>query len=224
MKAPLFGRIDYLNLLPFSLLAKSLPNEALKASMKYHRGVPSFINRRFMRRQINAAFVSSIVSARYFGVKLGIVAKKEVRSVLVCEGENRPDAASQTSNLLARLMGVSGEVMIGDRALRHYYLGGGGIDLAKMWYEQTGLPFVFARLCTHGHRDYFRALANKASRAPIRIPARILKQEADKIGLHRRDLVAYLRLISFTIDAKAQRGLTLFLRRARLDPIGRRRL
>lgn len=100
---------------------------------------------------------------------LGVVADGPVRSVLLkC---NVPmaqirlvgrDPASASSNALAKILlekhfghsvemvdfhdaeTVDAAVMIGDRALLSKPAQAGDIDLAKVWNEMTGLPFVFA--------------------------------------------------------------------------------
>ena len=93
---------------------------------------------------------------------MGIVAKKEVLSVLSLPAKvSKNDADSATSNLLSRILGMKGEVLIGDKALRYFYSGGECTDLGKAWHEKTGLPFVFALLCTHDHTAELEALKGK---------------------------------------------------------------
>jgi len=99
------------------------------------------------KRHIDAGFISSIESPKYNCTNLGIIANKAVYSVFVLEGENKSDHESATSNALAKVLNLQGEVLIGDKALKYYLEGGQGIDLAKEWYKQTTLPFVFAKLC-----------------------------------------------------------------------------
>lgn len=59
------------------------------------------------------------------------------------------------------IINLNGKVLIGDAALKYYLEGGKGIDLAEAWYEKTGLPFVFARLCYNKHERSVEKLANK---------------------------------------------------------------
>lgn len=119
----IFGKIDYLNLLPFSVFLKGCraPN-AFKAALNYHKGVPSAMSEALVKGRIDAAVISSVEArrARFKRLKLGICAQAAVKSVLVRLGERKPDAASRTSNALSEILGVKGEVIIGDRALRLY--------------------------------------------------------------------------------------------------------
>ena len=144
----LFGKIDFINLLPFHIYLKRSPlQNAFKQSVGYKKGTPSALNYQLKRRKIDAAVISSIESTKrsYQTIDMGIVAKKEVTSVLVKQGIYQKDPASATSNALAKVLGIEGEVLIGDRALRAYLKDPESyIDLAKLWNEKTGLPFVFA--------------------------------------------------------------------------------
>mgnify|MGYP000667062708 CR=1 FL=1 len=119
----IFGKIDYLNLLPFSVFLKGCraPN-AFKAALNYHKGVPSAMSEALVKGRIDAAVISSVEArrARFKRLELGICAQAAVKSVLVRLGEKKPDAASRTSNALSEILGVEGEVVIGDRALRLY--------------------------------------------------------------------------------------------------------
>ena len=156
----LFGSISYLNLLPFQLfLKKNLKSSAAKMSFNYKRAVPSKINAALKRKEVNAAFISSIESRKSLCTNLGIIAHKKVYSVLLLEGENESDPASATSNQLAKVLDLQGKVLIGDAALKHYLDGERGIDLAEAWYDKTGLPFVFARLCYNKHSNSVKKLA-----------------------------------------------------------------
>ena len=120
----IFGKIDYLNLLPFHVfLKRSRLSSQDKKTIEFKKGVPSKLNRDLCCRRIDAAVISSIESRkkRYKKVSLGIVAKGDVKSVLVRKGTAaRPDPASASSNALAGVLGLEGEVLIGDRALKAY--------------------------------------------------------------------------------------------------------
>jgi chorismate dehydratase len=177
----LFGSISYLNLLPFQLFLKQrLRDNASKMGFRYKRAVPSQINRSLKRREINAAFISSVESKKCKCTDLGIIANKNVYSVLLLEGENEKDPASATSNRLAKVLDLRGKVLIGDAALKYYLEGGKGIDLAEAWYAKTGLPFVFARLCYNQHGRSVEKLARTFAHTKVRIPQYILKKEAEK--------------------------------------------
>ncbi len=160
----LFGSISYLNLLPFQLFLKQyIRNNAAKMSFRYKRAVPSQINSALKRREVNAAFISSIQSRNFKCTDLGIIANKKVYSVFSIPREDETDPASATSNQLAKILELKGKVLIGDEALKYYLAGGKGVDLAEAWYEKTGLPFVFARLCYNRHEQTVQKLAHTFS-------------------------------------------------------------
>lgn len=208
----LFGSISYLNLLPFQLFLKRyLRSNAAKMSFRYKRAVPSRINASLRRREVNAAFISSIHSPAFKCTDLGIIADKKVYSVLVLPGEEVIDPASATSNHLAKILDLHGRVLIGDAALQYYLNGGEGIDLAEAWHRKTGLPFVFARLCYNKHGKAIKKLAHTFSHTKIRIPQYILKREAAKRGITPKQLTWYLGFIYYQMDWKSKRGLKRFL-------------
>ena len=212
----LFGSISYLNLLPFQVFIKrSLSHNATKMSFGYKRAVPSQINKALKRRTINAAFISSVESQKCKCTNLGIIAYKKVYSVLLLEGNNESDPASATSNQLAKVLNLQGKVLIGDAALKHYLDGGKGIDLAEEWYDKTGLPFVFARLCYNKHSNSVQKLAKNFSQTKVNIPQYILKKEAKKRGITPKQLTWYLDHIYYEMDNKAKKSLKLFLKQSK---------
>lgn len=207
----IFGKIDYINLLPFHVFMKRYLPTRQQQIMQHRRGIPSKINSDFALRRVDAAFISSIKAQKASYVPLGIIANKEVRSVLVrpCDTDT-PDAASASSNLLARILHVKGEVLIGDEALR-YALGGGKMtDLAALWHERYGLPFVFALLCHHGRRGEMQRLSRAFSKQRVRIPRYILQERSRQSGIAQNDILEYLELISYTLDHKALRSVKKF--------------
>ena len=214
----LFGSISYLNLLPFQVFLKQhLSNNASKMSFNYKRAVPSQINKALKRRAVNAAFISSVESRNCKCTDLGIIAHKKVYSVLLLKGENQTDPASATSNQLARVLDLQGKVLIGDAALKHYLDGGEGIDLAEAWYKETGLPFVFARLCYNKHGKAIQKLARQFTKTKINIPQYILKKEARKRGISPKQLTWYLEHIYYELDDKAKKSLKLFLKKSKIS-------
>jgi chorismate dehydratase len=180
-------------------------------SFRYKRAVPSQINKALKRREVNAAFISSVASKKCKCTNLGIIAHKKVYSVLLLKGENQTDPASATSNQLAHILELKGKVLIGDDALKYYLDGGKGIDLAEAWYEKTGLPFVFARLCYNRHDQAIKKLAKTFAKSKVKIPQYILKREAKKRGITPKELTWYLEHIYYEMDWKAKRSLRLFL-------------
>lgn len=212
----LFGSISYLNLLPFQVfLKRHLKSNAAKMSFRYKRAVPSQINRALKRKEVNAAFISSVTSAKYRCTDLGIIANKKVYSVLLLEGSYQTDPASETSNQLARVLDLQGRVLIGDEALKHYLKRGEGTDLAEAWHKETGLPFVFARLCYNKHGKAVQTLARSFSHTKVKIPRYILKKEAQKRGITPKQLTWYLEHIHYKMDDKAKKSLKLFLKKSK---------
>ncbi|WP_294958130.1 MqnA/MqnD/SBP family protein [Sulfurovum sp.] len=207
-----FGSISYLNLLPFQVyLKRYLKSSSEKMSFRYKRAVPSQINRSLKRREVNAAFISSVESQKYTCTDLGIIAYQKVYSVLLLPGSEESDPASATSNRLAKVLDLHGKVLIGDAALKYYLDGGKGIDLAEAWYEKTGLPFVFARLCYNKHGKQIQKLAREFSRTKVRIPQYILKKEAAQRGISAKQLTWYLDHIYYKMDWRAKHTLKKFL-------------
>jgi len=180
-------------------------------SFRYKRAVPSQINRALRRGDINAAFISSVESRRYRCADLGIIADGSVYSVLLIDGESREDPASASSNALAELLGLRGRVLIGDAALQYYLSGGSATDLSYIWKEQTGLPFVFARLCYNRHGRYIQKLVKRFKNIEQKIPQYILKAEAKSRGITPKELLWYLEHIHYKLDYRAKRSLKLFL-------------
>ena len=212
----LFGSISYLNLLPFQVFLKRyISNNAAQMSFTYKRAIPSQINKALKRREVNAAFISSVESAKCQCTNLGIIAHKKVYSVLLLEGKDQADPASATSNKLAKVLELQGKVLIGDAALKHYLDGGEGIDLAEEWYKKTGLPFVFARLCYNKHGKVIQKLAHTFSHTKVKIPQYILKKEAKKRGITPRQLTWYLEHIYYEMDDKSKKSLKLFLKKSK---------
>lgn len=214
----IFGKIEYLNLLPFHVYMKRFNRHSQSAHvMRYKAGVPSQINRAFERRAIDAAFISSIASKRCRCLDLGIAAKKEVRSVLVIPGLDQQDTASATSNILAQVLGTHGQVLIGDKALKYYlqHPNTEAVDLAKLWYAEHQLPFVFARLCYHGKKKHYHSLAKGFLRKQHKIPRYILEEASKRTGISTNDILSYLTLIHYRLDPHALLSLKRFFRLAK---------
>ncbi|MDX1809307.1 MAG: MqnA/MqnD/SBP family protein [Sulfurospirillaceae bacterium] len=215
----IFGKIDYINLLPFHIFLKqSSMGNSFKKAVLFNQGVPSVINSKFQKRQVNAAFISSIKSNKKNAKTLpvGIVAKKNVKSVIVKNGDQRDDPASATSNALSKILGIKGEVSIGDDALRKYikepdlY-----IDLASKWNEKFHLPFVFAVFCVNKHFSTYKKLAKTFKNKKIKVPQYILNDYANKRGIRAKEIKEYLKLITYPINKKEETGLKLFLKKSR---------
>ena len=212
----IFGKIQYLNLIPFHVFMKAfLKNSSSKISMEYKRGVPSKINREFHSRRVDAAFISSISAKRSKYVGLGIIAKKDVKSVIVIPSlQNKSDVESASSNVLANILNVEGEVLIGDKALRYTLVNDEYIDLAAMWYKKYRLPFVFALLCYHKNRKVYQKIEKEFLKTNVKIPQYLLEKASQETGVSKKDILDYLKLISYKLDSKSKRGLTLFYKEA----------
>jgi len=94
---------------------------------------------------------------------LMIIAKKDVKSVLVRKNSAKSlDPASMTSNMLSKVLGLNGSVVIGDRALKCYLDEGFDkfYDMGKIWHEKTNLPFVFAVFCLINSKKAYENLVN----------------------------------------------------------------
>lgn len=211
-----FGKIEYLNLLPFHVFMKRYAPSHAKAIMEYKKGVPAKVNKAFASRRVDAAFISSITAQKYSHASLGIIAKKEVQSVIVIPSNTEElDQESATSNVLLHVMNLEGKVLIGDKALRYALQHDDYIDMAKVWHERYKLPFVFALLCFHKDTTLYKKIEKKFSKAKIKIPQYILEGSAKRVGVSKRDVIEYLKLISYDLDAKAQKGLKKFYKEAK---------
>ena len=210
----IFGKIDYLNLLPFHIFMKRYAKSSRHLhTINYKKGVPSKINSDFKARRVDAAFISSIEARGYKRSALGIVAKKEVQSVLLIPQEQSvKDSASASSNALAKVLGLQGEVLIGDRALRAYLEGIDAVDLAKEWHRRYQLPFVFALLCYHNHDRVIANIEKLFVQKKIYIPQYLLEKAAIESRVSKKDILEYLQRISYIIDTKSLRGLKKFYR------------
>jgi len=208
----IFAKIDYINLLPFYIFLKRyLKNPADRAALEHKKGVPSKINEEFKKNKIDAAFISSIFSKNQKCTDVGIIAKKEVLSVIVCGDKDRVDLESNTSNILAKVLNQKGEILIGDKALKRYKIDKSCKDLAALWFKKYKLPFVFARLCYKKDKKIYEKLSKKFLNSKIKIPRYILKKYEKRSNLSRKDILNYLSLIEYKIDKKAKLSLKKFI-------------
>ncbi|MBU0631737.1 hypothetical protein KKA17_03760 [bacterium] len=207
-----FGKIEYLNLLPFHVFMKRFSRSSRESmTMEYKSSVPAKINKLFERRTVDAAFISSIKAKKQRYAKLGIIARKEVWSVLVIpQDDDKKDVESATSNLLASILGIKGEVLIGDKALRYHLSGGPYIDLAKTWNDKYHLPFVFALLSYHKHHHHIKKIEKHFSKTRVKIPRYILQKASKRTAISENDILCYLEKISYGLDKKAALGLKKF--------------
>ena len=212
-----FGKIRYLNLLPFHVfLKRRLRLSQQKAALAYRKGVPAEINRQLDKRRIDAAVISSIKSFGYDCADMGIVAQNEVQSVYVVKGtSSKTDHESNTSNVLAAILGLEGEVLIGDKALKRYVDGVEMTDMGLEWKKRYGLPFVFARLCFCRHGRYYKKLSRAFLRRRVRIPQYILRRRAQETGIPPQAILDYLTKISYDVGYREKRTLKIFRNEAK---------
>ncbi|MBR8462285.1 menaquinone via futalosine step 1 [Campylobacter sp. faydin G-105] len=217
----LFGKIDYLNLLPFHIfLKRSALLSYVKKSIEHNKGVPSHLNKMLLKNRIDAAVISSVESRHKIYKKLdfGIVAKGDVKSVLVRKSsEVKLDSASATSNMLSKILGLKGEVIIGDRALKAYVDEGSDkfYDMGQLWHKRTNLPFVFARFCYRKNAKIYKKLSHSFLRQNVKIPSYILNEYAKTRDISPNNIKWYLKFISYKIRTKEKKALFMFLNRAR---------
>lgn len=217
-----FGKIDYLNLLPFHVFLKKSPLQSyVKKAIEHKKGVPARLNNALLRSQIDAAVISSIESRRtkYKKLNFGIVAGRgAVKSVLVRKNSKPSlDAESASSNMLARVLGLKGEVIIGDKALKVYIADGAENfhDLGAHWRSRTGLNFVFARFCYTKNGEIYSRLSRAFLRENIKIPAYIMQHYSRTRNIAPDTIKWYLQHITYKIGKKELKSLKIFLNRAR---------
>ncbi len=211
----IFAKIDYINLLPFHVyFKKNITSNQIKAIINYKKSYPSDINKKLKNRKIDAAFISSIESPNKKSLDFGIIAKKDVLSVLAIKGDYEKDFESSTSNVLAKILKINGKIIIGDKALNYYHSNekSSFIDLAQAWNQKYHLPFVFARLCFNKHGQYLNKLTKNFNKRSLKIPQYILKEYSKKSGISVNNILEYLNKIDYELNTKEKKALKLFLR------------
>lgn len=213
----IFAKIDFINLLPFHVFTKRyIKSNQYKAIIQYKKSYPSDINKKFKKRKVDAAFISSIASKRApMVLDAGIVADGVVDSVFVIPGTYKKDYQSDTSNALAKVLKIDGEVIIGDKALYKFHNSNEElIDLATKWKEKYGLPFVFARLSVNSHEKYLKDLTKKFVNKKVFIPQYIIKEYEQRTGVSQKQIRSYLKKIKYKIGPKEKKSLKIFFRSA----------
>ncbi len=211
----IFAKIDFINLLPFDIFIKRyIKSTQIKQIINYKKSYPSKLNKDFHKKKIDAAFISSVTSVGCKCLDIGIVAKKDVLSVLALKGEYQKDYQSQTSNALTQILDIKGKVLIGDKALYYYHNSKDKdfIDLAQAWWDKYHLPFVFARLCVNKHDKYLETITKRFLQTKVKIPQYILKQYSKNTGITPKQILQYLNKISYDLSYKEKKSLKLFLK------------
>lgn len=213
----LFGKIDYLNLLPFHVFLKRYPlQNAVKKSIEYKKGVPSKLCKDLYYARVDAAVISSVESRRskYKTLDFGICSKKGVKSVLVRKNSTKKlDPASMSSNMLSKILSLNGEVIIGDNALKAYLKDGKDsfYDMGEVWNQKTGLPFVFGRFTYIKNKSSYEKLVKEFLKNKIKIPRYIIENYAASRGVKSSDIKWYLNFISYKMGIKEKKSLKKFL-------------
>jgi chorismate dehydratase len=211
----IFAKIDFINLLPFHIfIKKNIKSNQLKTSIEYKKSYPSAINKKFKKRVVDSAFISSIASRNEKYLDFGIIAQNEVLSVLLIPGIEKKDFQSDTSNALAKVLNLKGKVLIGDKALNFYHKNQNieKIDLAKEWKNRYNLPFVFAVLCFNANKKALEKLTKKFNKRFIKIPQYILEQYSKRSNVSKKHILEYLKKIDYNLGIKEKRSLKLFLK------------
>lgn len=211
----IFAKIDFINLIPFYVyIKKNIKSSQTKSIINYKKSYPSKINQDFHKRRVDGAFISSIKSKRCKCTDIGIVAKKEVLSVLSIPGDFSKDTQSDTSNILAQVLDEKGKIIIGDKALQYYYQNDTQefVDLAQKWHDEYKLPFVFARLCYTKNGKTIESLANNFVNTKVKIPQYVIKKYAKRTGLSVKQISQYLDKISYNIGSKEKKSLNKFFK------------
>jgi chorismate dehydratase len=174
------------------------------------KSYPAKINTLFEKRKIDAAFISSIKAKNKICFPVGIAAKKEVKSVLVCKGKGE-DKESATSNILAKILNQKGKVVIGDKAFKEKEC----VDLAKIWWDKYQLPFVFALFCINKNYLKYKKLIESFIRKKQKIPYKTLEKYAKEIGISTKEAKEYLdKIIYYKLSWQEKKALKLFWRKA----------
>ncbi|MDL0114828.1 menaquinone via futalosine step 1 [Campylobacter felis] len=219
----IFGKIDYINLLPLHIYLKKYPlPSGIKASFERKKGVPSKLNHALYRGQIDAAIISSIesIKPKYHNLNLGICANKRVLSVLVeKKTANQKDSSSASSNALASVLKQKGRVIIGDKALKLYLENKENfIDLCEVWHKKTNLPFVFARFSCTQKKALYKKILLPFAKSKIKIPNYILESYAQTREVSKKDIRFYLeKVIYYKLGKKEKKALAKFTKAVRFQ-------
>lgn len=227
------GFVEYLNALPF-YLPFQLGYLQPKASLTFD--VPTSLNQQLREKKLDIALTSSVA---YFDGPYQllpgfcIAAHKKILSVnLYLQDKLKPTTRialtpqSATSVDLLKVICThfwkvnpqfvsekpyDGFLLIGDDALKNVTMPGyQTIDLAKVWYQATHLPFVFA-LFAMRENLCFDPSALEAALEWSEYQAKLVVQEAARrSGLDRTLLYSYYTLCHYRLEEKEKQGLNLF--------------
>ncbi|MBL3519119.1 MqnA/MqnD/SBP family protein [Aliarcobacter lanthieri] len=212
----IFSKIDFINLLPFHIyIKKNIKSNQLRSSIEYKKSYPSIITNNFKKRKVHSAFISSIGSRGEKFLDFGIIARDYVDSVFVLPNRvSKDDFQSKTSNALAKILDLKGEIIIGDKALKFFLENKNEeiIDLAKAWQNKYNLPFVFGVLCYNKYEKRLRNITKNFKKNHIKIPQYILDIYSKRSGISKQNILMYLKKIDYDIGYKEKKALKLFLK------------
>ena len=233
-----FAAVKYANAAP---LAHFLPEVDSRVAVTYGR--PSASPAELAAGRADAVLMPVAAYLARPGCRMidgiGICADGRVESVLLkCRRPLRevkliePDAASRSSNALAAVLvaehlGLDAQVRpcepgerpdavvcIGDRALREPPAPEGDYDLAAMWKEMTGLPFVFAVWAYRA--DFSQAgelarIARKARDEGLRRVEELARLYAEKLELPIERMREYFqRSVRYEVGPREREAIDLF--------------
>ena len=87
--------------------------------------------------------------------------------------------------------------------------------MAEIWHDKYQLPFVFALLCYHKDKKLYKRIEKEFLKSKVKIPQYILQQASQKTEVSKKDVLGYLKLISYELDSKSKRGLALFYKESK---------
>lgn len=215
-----FGKISYLNLAPFDVFIKKYPTSSgFRAFLNKKKNYPARLNKEFLFKRIDAGFISSIAGLKANKTKSGIISYGAVWSVLALPNESKYDYQSASSNALSRVLGIDGEILIGDRALKYKLSNKPCIDLGAEWFKKQHLPFVFGLLCYNKYGNFYNKISNDFNAKRQKIPYYLLQQYSLESGIKMSEIKQYLTRIHYQINPKAQIALNRFYRALRIKGI-----
>lgn len=210
----IFAKIDFINLLPVHVyLKKRIQSSQIKSIINYKKSYPAKINKKLKKSKVDSAFISSIASRGEKRLDFGIIARKDVQSVILIPGKEKADYQSETSNALAQILNLKGEVLIGDKALKFFHENPDIeiIDLALEWKKKFNLPFVFATLCYRKNGKILNDIMKSFNKKHIKIPRYILDEYSNRTKVSNKNIIEYLKRIDYDITMKEKKALKKFL-------------
>ncbi|RXJ65783.1 hypothetical protein CRV08_14385 [Halarcobacter ebronensis] len=210
----IFAKIDFINLLPVHVyLKKRIQSSQIKSIINYKKSYPAKINKKLKKGKVDSGFISSIASRGEKRLDYGIIARKDVRSVILIPGKDKDDYQSETSNALAKILNLHGEVLIGDKALKFFHENPDikVVDLALEWKKKYNLPFVFATLCYRKNGKMLKDIMKSFNKKEVKIPQYILKEYSKRSNISGKNILEYLKRIDYDIKNAEKKALKKFL-------------